>query len=576
MRTYEIFEDGDNGPALYGTVTLGGGQVSFHPEPGHEAYMDSLRSEWMILDDGERGVSCTGSPEEWFNALPGNISNSYTDVVEKGVTKGDMPPKGGRFPHGVLKYDEMQPRDEDGRWTSGGGFEFVSPNVEENLSFDEASRRMEGDEQHKLSAYGQDVDKHIGIASHHTDAIGDWSKEPENTLFCQIKNSPSYEDVKYSAALKGDFRAETGQNQKAVIPFADDKAGKDSLYHFRLHGDMGEVRHQLDTAGLQSRTIIPTSEGANIWVFDQGTQMRGTMEKLGHQYDIHIDQHKGTGEFLGGDTRLQGHQAYQAVIQNYEKLHPGRNYARAGVPNLGRASATGEVAKENPNHDELGRFTFADGGGGEEIQFDAEGEWKAERYLKGLNHTWKGKLSIAEEEAVFGYTAHDYLPINSFLRGKHTPLPLTVPGHHVAILSAAEVPDKVSKIDLAIQKFTVSKPLVVYRHSSIGYGIGERVAGVNEIKDLVPGKEYVDKGYVSTSLVPANDKFLPANVSAVVSHRQTHVMAIHIPAGIHAAPVDGSSFDPGERELLLPRGCKFRVRNPSTDAQGYVHLDLVK
>ena len=52
MRAYEIFEDGDNGPALYGTVTLDGGQVSFHPEPGHEAYMDSLRSEWMILDGG--------------------------------------------------------------------------------------------------------------------------------------------------------------------------------------------------------------------------------------------------------------------------------------------------------------------------------------------------------------------------------------------------------------------------------------------------------------------------------------------------------------------------------------------
>ena len=119
------------------------------------------------------------------------------------LPKEICPLKGGTFPHGVLKYDEMQPRDEDGRWASGGGFEFVSPNVEENLSFDEASRRMEGEEQHKLSAYGQDVDKHLGIASHHTDAIGDWSDGAENTLFCQIKNSPSYEDVKYSAGPQG-------------------------------------------------------------------------------------------------------------------------------------------------------------------------------------------------------------------------------------------------------------------------------------------------------------------------------------------------------------------------------------
>ena len=122
MRAYEIFEDGDNGPALYGTVTLDGGQVSFHPEPGHEAYMDSLRSEWMILDGGERGVSCTGSPEEWFDALPGNISNSYTDVVEKGVTKGAMPPKGGRFPHGVLKEN---PNHEPAGSPEGGRFAFA-------------------------------------------------------------------------------------------------------------------------------------------------------------------------------------------------------------------------------------------------------------------------------------------------------------------------------------------------------------------------------------------------------------------------------------------------------------------
>jgi len=125
MRTYEIFEDGDNGPALYGTVTLDGGQVSFHPEPGHEAYMDSLRNEWMILDGGERGVSCTGSPEEWFDALPYNISNSYTDVVEKGVTKGAMPPKGGRFPDGVLK--ENPNHDELGRFAEtpgGAGIKF--------------------------------------------------------------------------------------------------------------------------------------------------------------------------------------------------------------------------------------------------------------------------------------------------------------------------------------------------------------------------------------------------------------------------------------------------------------------
>ena len=85
MRAYEIFEDGDNGPALYGTVTLDGGQVSFHPEPGHEAYMDSLRSEWMILDGGERGVSCTGSPERTGD---GRGSDASAADVSAGAAAG--------------------------------------------------------------------------------------------------------------------------------------------------------------------------------------------------------------------------------------------------------------------------------------------------------------------------------------------------------------------------------------------------------------------------------------------------------------------------------------------------------
>ena len=243
----------------------------------------------------------------------------------------------------------------------------------------------------------------------------------------------------------------------------------------------------------------------------------------------------------------------------------------AGVPNLGRASATGEVAKENPNHDELGRFASGDGGGArgeKEVNFggpmpgifhDKDAESKATAYIKGLNAFWQPKLSKDEAQAIYAYTEREHLPLNRFLRGDDE----VSSDSNVPRISNVDKSFKIARIDSAISKFTTEKPMVVYRNLNGYQKFGE--PGRNSPSDqvLVGDKTYLDKGYVSTSLLAMSET--------------PNIVAIHVPAGIHAAPINGHSFKPTEMELLLPRNCVFKVRpQPPIRRDDYLHLDLVK
>jgi hypothetical protein len=134
-------------------------------------------------------------------------------------------------------YSEDEERDSHGRWTKGGGstedaYQFYSPNIEENLTFQQATARLKSDDQARYRVIGQDIDKQIGFQAVPHNAIGDWSDGAENTIFNEIHNDGDFKQVEYSAALKGMIG-----NQKAVIPFTVDSKGKDSLYRFQMQGD---------------------------------------------------------------------------------------------------------------------------------------------------------------------------------------------------------------------------------------------------------------------------------------------------------------------------------------------------
>jgi hypothetical protein len=209
-----------------------------------------------------------------------------------------------------------------------GGYQFFSANEEENLSFEEASARALGSEaQQRMLATSKEIDQRVGLHSTALSAIGDWSDGAENSVF-NVTKEGDFDKLEYSAALKGDLA-----NQKSVIAFSRGE-GPDTIYRMDLPGKLSDIRANLDKAGLQFRTLVPTATGAHVVLFDPGSSLADNVQKLGDHYeDLTVKSARGTGKFIGGDTREEGHAAYGKVISAYEQSHNS-----GGSGGLGRSA----------------------------------------------------------------------------------------------------------------------------------------------------------------------------------------------------------------------------------------------
>ena len=192
-------------------------------------------------------------------------------------------------------------------------YQFYSPNVAENLTFEEASKRLTSSDQARYKMIGQDIDTQLGLQS----ALGDWSDGAENTVFNTLNDVQDFDQLKYSTALKGKIG-----NQKSVIPFLAQEGGADSLYMTEIKGvPLEELRPKLDELGIEFRTLVNTKEGTKVIVFDQGTALTEQINNLAKAYDTTIEQIQGQGEFLGSwETRAEGLKEYDRVISEYEQL----------------------------------------------------------------------------------------------------------------------------------------------------------------------------------------------------------------------------------------------------------------
>lgn len=194
-------------------------------------------------------------------------------------------------------------------------YQFYSPNVEENLNFEDALSRTKSGNQILYRKIGEDIDKQLGYQSQAMDAIGDWSDGAENTVFNMIQKVQDFDELRYSTALKGKIG-----KQKAVIPFMVNNAGADSLFITDIKGvDIAELRPKLDELGINFRTLVSGKDGVKVVVFDPGSQLTANIEKLGQLYNSEITVRKGQGEFLGSDaTREAGAAEYEKIIKEYE------------------------------------------------------------------------------------------------------------------------------------------------------------------------------------------------------------------------------------------------------------------
>jgi GNAT superfamily N-acetyltransferase len=276
------------------------------------------------------------------------------------------------------KYSDDQPRDENGRWTDSGGgdaggdagepsgIEMVSPNVRENLDFEQAHAAMGSARQRAVMAVAHEVDDIVGLDTTQHEALGAWKDGAENSILVQVRSPASYDEIAVSAAMKGMLA-----DQKAVIPFRVEKGGPDTMYRMDVEGDESDLRRvhdELEHIGIENHTLEVTGAGLRVWVFDQGTAMRDTMQRAGETYGVKVAAWKGRGEFLGGDTRAEGRAAYDRIIRRVLGHDGQRRWEglyrrwRETHPEV-KAQALTKYSDDQPR-DENGRWTDAGGGGG--------------------------------------------------------------------------------------------------------------------------------------------------------------------------------------------------------------------
>jgi predicted ABC-type ATPase len=216
-------------------------------------------------------------------------------------------------------YNEDEARDEQGRWTSTGSVELYSPNVEENLTFADAQKRLGGADQARFRSIANGIDKQLGLQTKSQNAIGDWKDGAENSVVTYVKPGMDFDTVRYSTVIKG-----LSANQKAVVAFNVQPGGEDSIYHFHTDGKANDVRNVLDVNGLSFRTLVPVESGTDVVIFDPGRKLQANVEKVAEHYGTQVDQYDGKGEYIGGDTRAEGAKQFKGIIKSYEQSHTQR------------------------------------------------------------------------------------------------------------------------------------------------------------------------------------------------------------------------------------------------------------
>ena len=211
--------------------------------------------------------------------------------------------------------------------SKSGGI-FISPSTEENQDFKSAKAKIDSGEQARAVSLSKDIIKDQGMKGEFKSAIGDWEDGAENAIKIEVQDAQDYDQIAYTAAKLGSMF-----KQKAVIAFENKNDGQDSIYKISAPKGMDEMRKILSDNGIKFRTIFEDRGKSNVTIFDKGSELLSKINNVMEVANATGQIIKGVGEFIGGDTRIQGEQAYRKVISDYETKFPTRTRHRfsAGI-----------------------------------------------------------------------------------------------------------------------------------------------------------------------------------------------------------------------------------------------------
>lgn len=220
----------------------------------------------------------------------------------------------------VSDYDPDEPRDPQGKWSSGGGrgYQFASPN-EKNLDFPGAVAGLKSQRQSAALEASRDVDSALGLDAKDASIIGAWADGAENSVMTTVEHS-DLDKLRTAAAMKGHL-----ENQKQTLIFQEDKAGSAKLFSFDAQGDAATIHSALIEDGVAFHTIVPNAggTGAKVYVVDLDGGAVGAVGKAATRFGSTVDYVPGHAEFIGtqkedgtdDEQRQDARRAYEDVIR---------------------------------------------------------------------------------------------------------------------------------------------------------------------------------------------------------------------------------------------------------------------
>ena len=155
---------------------------------------------------------------------------------------------------------------------------------------------------------------------------------------------------------------------------------------------------------------------------------------------------------------------------------------------------------------------------------------------KQLSSLYKPEMfDDAEFQALQDYTGDSFVDINRYLYKGHD--------EGVDVNRADAIGQTIDALDSAFEGTEAPFPFTVY----------SGLSGRYKAEKIVPGSEYIFRGYLSTSL--SHD----VAISGFTDSKESVVLQIEVGKGQKAIYVDSVSSIDGELETLLPRGSKVKI-----------------
>ena len=184
-------------------------------------------------------------------------------------------------------------------------YSFVSPSTKTGMNLRNASVELESRQQATLRAASADINQKVGINdASEVNVIGAWidsgTKEPtaENSVMMK-SNSASWDQLVLAGVMKAHLA-----DQKAVLVFKQQDDGiTASLSQFEAKGKLEKIHKDLIKAGLENHTLVPTDDGARVYILDTDGSLIDQIEAGAKKYGSAIHTQFGKGEFIPADSQ---------------------------------------------------------------------------------------------------------------------------------------------------------------------------------------------------------------------------------------------------------------------------------